>query len=63
MHIIGGGGRREWGGWWGGWEAEGGLYLLLQHTVVSLISDRNRFNPQDRPRQSLAAVRPDTHSY
>ena len=30
---------------------------------VSSISDRNRHNPQDRPRQSLAAVWHHTHPY
>ena len=42
----------------GGLAAEGGLYLQLNtgNSAVSSLSDQNRHNPQDEPRQWLAAV-------
>ena len=42
----------------GGWEAEGGLRLLLRHRQQYrvLVSGTNSHNPQDRLRQSLAIV-------
>ena len=51
------GGGRVGGGV--GWIAEGGLYLPLGHKrqwCVNSVSDRNRLNPQDKSKQSLAAV-------
>ena len=40
-----------------GWVAIGRLYLPLEHSsAVSSVSDRNRLNPQDKSKQSLAAV-------
>ena len=50
----------------GRWVAKGGLYLPLRHRLqwccVS-ISDRNTLNPQDKSRQSLAAVWYHSHPY
>ena len=53
---MGGGGR---------WVAKGGLYLPLYtgSSAVSLVSDRNRLNPWDKLRQSLAAVLYHSHPY
>ena len=56
--------RGEVGGG-GGWVAEGGLYLPLghRHGAVSSVSDKNRLNPWDKSRQSLAVVWYHSHPY
>ena len=49
----------------GGWEVKGVLHLPLGHRQwsVSSVRDRNRHNPQDRQRWSLAVVWHHPHPY
>ena len=69
MEGGGGGGRGSWG--WegsrgGGWEAEGGSHLPLEHTdsgAVSSVRDRYRHSAQDRQRWLLAVVWHHPHPY
>ena len=50
------GGRGGGGGGGGGGQGMGGLPLDTDSNDVLSVSDRNRLNPQDRLKQSLAAV-------
>ena len=59
-HIKGGWVGEGWGRQWGGWAAGG---MLTAVATVCSVSDTNSPNPQDRPRQSLAAVWNHTHPY
>ena len=66
--MGGAGGGRWWvgRGWQrGGYEAEGGLQLLLGHNgdAVCSVRDRNRHDAEDRQRWSLAVVWHHSHPY
>ena len=54
-----------WGGGGGEWEAGGGqtFHEDTDSSAVCSVSDRKGLNPQDRSRQSLAAVWHQSHPY
>ena len=66
MQVIGGGGGRKVG--WveraGGYpEVDESFHKDADSSAVSSVRDRNRLNPWDKSRQSLAAVLFHSHPY